>query len=71
MSRPTAARAPERIAIRDANDADLPFIQAIYAHHVQTGLGSFEEIAPTLEEMRRLRKHRQIPPRCTGTRGTT
>jgi len=33
--------------------ADLPAIQAIYAHHVSTGLASFEEVPPSLEEMRR------------------
>jgi L-amino acid N-acyltransferase YncA len=27
-------------------------IQAIYAHHVTTGLGSFEEVPPGVEEMR-------------------
>lgn len=38
--------------IRDAADADLPAIHAIYAHHVANGLGTFEETPPTLEEMR-------------------
>lgn len=38
--------------IRDATDADLPEIQAIYAHHVLTGTGTFEETPPTVEEMR-------------------
>ncbi len=33
--------------------ADLPAIQAIYAHAVSTGLASFEEAPPALEEMRR------------------
>jgi phosphinothricin acetyltransferase len=28
-------------------------VQAIYAHHVEQGLGSFEELAPPAEEMRR------------------
>ena len=31
--------------------ADFDAIQAIYAHHVTTGLGSFEEVPPTVEEM--------------------
>ncbi len=39
------------LVLRDATDADLPAIQAIYAHHVLHGLGSFEEVPPTLEEM--------------------
>jgi L-amino acid N-acyltransferase YncA len=39
--------------VRPAAPEDLPAIQAIYAHHVATGLASFEEIAPSLEELRR------------------
>lgn len=41
--------------IRDSNDGDMVEVQAIYAHHVQHGLGSFEEEAPGVEEMRRRR----------------
>lgn len=37
--------------ITDARGADLPSIQAIYAHHVLTGTGTFEEVPPALEEM--------------------
>lgn len=37
--------------ITDAQSADLPSIQSIYAHHVLTGTGTFEEIPPSLEEM--------------------
>ena len=37
--------------LRSAVDADLPAIQAIYAHWVATGTGSFELEPPTLEEM--------------------
>lgn len=37
--------------IMDAHDADLPSIQAIYAHHVLTGTGTFEDVPPSLEEM--------------------
>lgn len=37
--------------IRAATEADLPEIQSIYAHHVLTGTGSFEEVPPSLEEM--------------------
>ncbi|HEV2673983.1 MAG TPA: GNAT family N-acetyltransferase [Aliidongia sp.] len=39
------------IILRDAEVADMPAIAAIYAHHVQTGYGSFEEIPPSVEEM--------------------
>ena len=41
--------------LRSATDADLPAIQAIYAHWVTTGTGSFELEAPTLEEIMRRR----------------
>jgi phosphinothricin acetyltransferase len=37
--------------IRDATDADIPEIQSIYAHHVLTGTGTFEEAPPSIEEM--------------------
>ena len=40
------------VTIRDATPADIPAVQAIYAHHVLHGLASFEEIAPSVEEMR-------------------
>jgi phosphinothricin acetyltransferase len=41
--------------VRDSIEADVPFIQAIYAHHVRTGLGSFEEIPPDAVEIDRRR----------------
>ena len=37
--------------IRTAIEADVPEIQSIYAHHVLTGTGSFEEEPPSIEEM--------------------
>ncbi len=37
--------------IRPAAETDLPEIQAIYAHHVLTGTGTFEDVPPTLEEI--------------------
>jgi L-amino acid N-acyltransferase YncA len=37
--------------IRPATEADIPDIQSIYAHHVLTGTGTFEEIPPPVEEM--------------------
>jgi len=37
--------------IRDATAADLPAITAIYAHHVLTGTGTFEETPPDAAEM--------------------
>jgi phosphinothricin acetyltransferase len=35
-----------------ATKADLADAQAIYAHHVLEGTGTFEEVPPSLEEMR-------------------
>jgi phosphinothricin acetyltransferase len=40
------------VTVRDAAEADLAGIQAIYAHHVRHGLASFEEEPPPVEEMR-------------------
>jgi L-amino acid N-acyltransferase YncA len=37
--------------IRDASEADFPAIQAIYAHHVLHGAGSFEEEPPDVATM--------------------
>lgn len=41
------------VFVRPAAPADLPAIQAIYAHRVLHGLASFEEEPPSLDEMRR------------------
>ena len=38
--------------IRDATEADLAAIQAIYAHHVLTGVASFEEMPPSVDDLR-------------------
>ena len=37
--------------LRPANVSDLSEIQAIYAHHVLHGTGSFEEVPPSVEEI--------------------
>jgi len=37
--------------VRNAADADIPDIQAIYAHHVLHGTGTFDEVPPSVEEM--------------------
>jgi len=42
-------------AVRDAEDADMLAVAAIYAHHVRFGLGSFEEEPPDAAELRRRR----------------
>lgn len=39
------------MTIRDTHDADMPAIQAIYAHAVLYGLATFEEVPPSVEEM--------------------
>lgn len=49
-SPPLPVAAPPHV--RDASDADLPSIQAIYAHHVLHGLASFEEVPPGVDELR-------------------
>ncbi len=41
--------------IRPSRDDDVAAIAAIYGHHVQHGVASFEETAPTIEEMARRR----------------
>lgn len=50
---PAAARraASGAAVVRDAGEGDLAAVQAIYAHHVLTGLGSFEEQPPDLAEI--------------------
>jgi L-amino acid N-acyltransferase YncA len=37
--------------IRPSTDADIPAIQAIYAHHVLHGTGTFETEPPSLDDM--------------------
>ena len=37
--------------IRSATEADVPDMQAIYAHHVLNGTGTFEEEPPSVEEI--------------------
>ena len=43
------------IVVRDSTAEDVSSIQAIYEHHVLHGLASFEEVAPSVAEMRRRR----------------
>lgn len=42
--------------VRDAEDADLPGIAELYAHHVLYGRASFEEAVPDVEELARRRQ---------------
>lgn len=39
------------VIVRDAGEADMAAIRAIYAHHVLHGLATFEEVPPAVEEM--------------------
>ena len=55
MTQPLAAPAAD-IVVRDATDADIPAIQSIYGQEVLHGLASFEEVPPTVAEMRRRRR---------------
>jgi L-amino acid N-acyltransferase YncA len=41
------------VAIRAATGADLAAVAAIYAHHVLTGIATFEEVPPDAGEMAR------------------
>jgi len=46
------------LTIRDAREADFAIIQAIYAHHVLTGVASFEETPPSVDEL--LKRHAAV-----------
>ncbi len=39
------------VLVRDASEADMGAVQAIYAFHVLNGFASFEEVPPDLPEM--------------------
>ncbi len=42
--------------VRDAVDADMEAVARIYAHYVERGLATFEEVPPTAAEMRTRRE---------------
>ncbi|ORC45848.1 GNAT family N-acetyltransferase [Burkholderia sp. A27] len=48
----SSSEAASATQLRDATEADLPTIQAIYAHHVLTGVASFEETPPSVDDLR-------------------
>jgi L-amino acid N-acyltransferase YncA len=48
------------VSLRPLRPDDLPAVQRIYAHHVRTGLGTFEETPPGAQELVR---------RCESVRG--
>ena len=41
----------QAVIVRDAEEADMPAIQTIYARQVAHGLASFEEVPPTADEL--------------------
>ncbi|MGB6105483.1 MAG: N-acetyltransferase family protein [Pusillimonas sp.] len=49
---PGPAAGGDSIIIRDATPDDMAAVQAIYAQHVLQGTATFEEVPPTVEEMR-------------------
>jgi L-amino acid N-acyltransferase YncA len=49
------------ITLRDAAPDDFPEITRIYAHHVLSGLASFEDVPPDEDEMRR--RHEEVTGR--------
>ena len=51
MNEKTAARIGS-LVVRDAAEADMEAVARIYAQHVERGLATFEEVAPSDEEMR-------------------
>ena len=58
--------------IRESAEADIEAIAAIYAYHVRTGFGSFEEVPPSIEELARRRAEvlaRDLPYLVASGRG--
>jgi len=52
QAQPPPPRHRPAARIREAREDDLGAIARIYAHHVSHGLASFEEVPPTVEELR-------------------
>ncbi|MBX3539769.1 MAG: N-acetyltransferase [Chelatococcus sp.] len=46
----------ETPGVRDAEEADMAAVQAIYEYHVLNGLATFEEVPPDVAEMQRRRQ---------------
>ena len=40
------------VIVRDSSDADMSAVTSLYARHVLHGLASFEEVPPSLDEMK-------------------
>jgi len=56
VSNPSAGS--DRPLVRDAAEADMTAVARIYGHYVASSLATFEEIAPSLDEM--LARRRQV-----------
>ena len=70
---PVVSDNPDVVRVRPAVEADIGAVGAIYAHHVLTGTGSFEENAPDADEMcARFRSvtGRGLPYLVADTKGT-
>jgi phosphinothricin acetyltransferase len=52
-ARAPALAPPPVVRVRDANDADIEALRAIYAYYVLRTTASFEEVPPSIDEMRR------------------
>lgn len=56
MTRIDSSPSMPPVVVRDAEEADMAAIQAIYTHHVLHGLASFEETPPSVDEIRARRR---------------
>ncbi|HUN73221.1 MAG TPA: GNAT family N-acetyltransferase [Steroidobacteraceae bacterium] len=51
MAAAPSPTAPFGVVVRDASEADMIAVQAIYAQHVLHGLATFEEVPPSLHDL--------------------
>lgn len=51
MATGTGSTPSGEVIVRDAGVADMAMVREIYQFHVENGLATFEEAAPTLDEM--------------------
>jgi phosphinothricin acetyltransferase len=50
-TQPALVEAAPAVTVRDAQDADMAAVQAIYAYHVLNSLATFEETPPSVDEL--------------------
>jgi L-amino acid N-acyltransferase YncA len=48
---PHATKAQAQPLVRDATEADMAVVRTIYAHYVEHALATFEEVAPSVDDM--------------------